>query len=230
MDGNVKYGVGIKVDVDTRLALEKIRRMDRRMFERVIKGAVNDTAYSTREHIQKFMKRVFHRPVSWTLRSVRFQKMKTMRDTASVYINDDQLKYLKVQVTGGIRPHKQSERRLHASGDLASGRVAVPTRYATDSRGNFKKSMRFKVIDALVQNDKSSPYFAITESGRHLKPGVYRRMARNKLRPVMVDSSSATYRALFPFHRVALRYINRRLPRQLNRWMEFQLKRAGVKK
>ena len=105
---------------------------------RMMRNAINDTAFKVREAEQAELRRALDRPTPWTIRTIYVTKATKERLSAVVGPTDhftrggfsyNQTPWERViahHVYGGPRQHKAFERRLHAAGILPAGWFAVP--------------------------------------------------------------------------------------------------------
>ena len=175
--------------IEIRLQLEGFDRM--RGFVAGLEGklqkaaakAVNDTAKAAAEELNASTRNAFDRPNQFTQRAALVSRYATATNpSAEVALRPRQDRYLRPSIVGGQRPAKPSERRLAASHPSLNGRAAWRPGIdaSRDASGNIR---RRQLVDALSGKDPKS--FLLTEQRGKLKPGVYRRMARGKLRNVL---------------------------------------------
>jgi hypothetical protein len=155
-------------------------------------------------------------------------------------------KILAPHVYGGNRLAKASERRLQQAGILPNGWVTVPGKGARlDSYGNMSGG---QIVEILVwlnamsmysgdntnrrdrQRDRKNKmeqrgesFFAIRPGARsHLHPGVYRKFANGRIKPVLIFVSRATYRRRLRWFEIGNRVVADVFPREL----QYQYRRA----
>jgi len=132
--------------------------------------ALTKTAKLAQADIKQEMRRVFDRPVAYTLNST-FVKPATVQSLAStVGIKDDMfsggkgtlpVNYLSPQIAGGDRKLKRFERALQSRGHLPDGMMAVPGAAAKiDGNGNMSRGQLMQILSALGAGEKSAGYSA----------------------------------------------------------------------
>jgi hypothetical protein len=125
------------------------------------------------------MRRVFDRPVRWTLNSVRVVPATKDTLSARIFVKDDAPRngtrpedYLLPQVEGGGRKEKRFERAMRYAGLLPAGWRAIPGDAAPlDGYGNLKRGEIQRILTAT--RTAFDPYQRKTNSKRS------RRNARN---------------------------------------------------
>ncbi len=173
--------------------------------------ALNKTAEWMETDIRLEMRKVLDRPTKFTLKSLYVKRATKRKLQAEVLFKDfipkgtPADKYLKPQVYGGSRGQKGFEKVLVRYGYLAPGWYAVPGAGARLNRsGNMTAGAITQILTALralpgtptvggreVKFTKRSKavkkIFAIPywKQGYHLKPGVYKRMARG-VKPLLI--------------------------------------------
>jgi hypothetical protein len=148
-------------------------------------------------------------------------------------------KYLAASVQGGARRLKRFERALRSVGVLPSGMYAVPGAGAQlDTYGNIKPSQIVQILSYFkafpeagykanmldktkarlakgTKTKRGMAYFVINHERRHshLPQGVWQRTAfgfGSAIKPVLIFVSRASYEAIFDFHYVAQKTVERR--------------------
>lgn len=176
-------GVEIKVQLE---GFDRMRGFVAGLEGKLAKAAakaVNDTAKAAAEELNASTRTAFDRPNKFTERAAYVSRYATASNpSAEVSLRPIQARYLRPNIEGGQRPSKPSERRLAASYSSLAGRAAWrPGADASrDASGNIR---RRQLVDTLSGKDPRS--FLLTEQRGKLRPGVYRRMARGKLRSVL---------------------------------------------
>lgn len=190
--------------------------------------AMTRTVQEIPEAVVAEMQAVFDRPTPWTLGSVRYSKATAQNLSASVWLDDAGrggsshpiAEHLIAQIEGGVRVEKRSEAILRAAGILPPGHVAVPGAGADlDAYGNMSRGQIQQILSALrlaetvrgflanrtkrsaARNRNQPQIFAATADSprtRHLKPGIYQRVADGLL-PLLMFVRTAQYRAVLDF-------------------------------
>ena len=202
--------------IDIRVQLQGFDRM--RGFVAGLEGklqkaaakAVNDTAKAAAEELNASTRTAFDRPNAFTQRAAFVSRYATAANpSAEVSLRPLQARYLTPQIVGGRRPAKPSERRLAASRPSLSNRAAwSPGRDAgRDASGNIR---RRQLVDALSGKDPKT--FLLTEQRGKLRPGVYRRMARGRLRNVLAFGQLPTLAKRWDVERIGRNAVARAWP------------------
>ena len=214
--------------IEIRLQLEGFDRM--RAFAAGLEGklqkaaakAVNDTAKAAAAELNASTRSVFDRPNAFTQRAALVSRYATAANPlAEVALRPLQARYLTPQIVGGQRPAQPSERRLAASRPSLNGRAAwSPGRDAgRDASGNIR---RRQLVDALSGKDPKS--FLLTEQRGKLRPGVYRRMARGRLRKVLAFGQLPTLAKRWDVERIGRNAVARAWPAASRRRLDEALK------
>lgn len=187
----------LKIDIRTDAAMltRSLTEFQREQLPFITAYALTTVGKMAVDAHKREMRRVFDRPVAWTLNSL-FLKTATKRDP-TIRIGFKEFaskgtpagKYLRWQIHGGGRVHKRFEKALIAAGTMLPGQYAVPTkRMVLDEHGNIPNGTIQKILSDLqssrdpTQNRNTAKrgrgklrmhsYFAITQPG-HLAPGIY---------------------------------------------------------
>lgn len=207
-------------------ALKQRLMENRALIEQAAQQTVNRLAMQGVRDIQAEMRKVFDRPRRETLNALKWVD-NSAPGTATIEWRDDGVvgkgsvtpsKWLRVQIIGGARGQKASERRLQRSHGSAAGQTIylVPTKYLrTDAYGNVPGSLMTKILSDLeaLGGDgqgfdgnrkagrrsrgklKNEQYFAIWPPGHaDLPPGIYQRFGRagkGYVRPVFIFTKAA---------------------------------------
>ena len=237
----------MKIEIST--DFEDVRKSVKRWGsagQRAAVWAVNDTANVVRDDLRTEMRRVFDRPTSFTLNSVRVKYANSTRPEAFVWLKDEAGKgtpadvYLGPQIFGGDRQLKRMEKALLANGLMPSGCFCVPAggakldQYGNVSRGQVVqilsqlKAQRGGGFESRASNSAASrrarakqgvTYFVLTKPWGKLKPGIYLRkklVRSSKVTPVFLYVKSVKYKPRFDFFGVADRSAAKNLPRIFN--------------
>jgi hypothetical protein len=188
--------------------------------------AINKTAEQVKDNLKSEMKRVFDRPTSFTINSLYIKRATKSKLIAEIKLKDEPGKgtaaaeYLQPQIISGKRKRKRSEMwlsdkgilsntghivpgkgmKLNKSGNITSGKMtqilsavgAHPDKYSNTSKHSRKKNTRVTKI------------FAISEgSNSHLKPGIYERYGKGKLRSLLYFVKGVTYKRILYYHEIA---------------------------
>ena len=214
--------------IEIKVQLEGFNRM--RAFVAGMEGklqkaaakAVNDTAKAAAEELNASTRNVFDRPNKFTQRAAFVSQYATASNpSAEVALRPLQAQYLRPQIVGGQRPAKPSERRLAASSPSLNGRAAWRPGIdaGRDASGNIR---RRQLVDALSGKDPRS--FLLTQQRGKLRPGVYQRMARGKLRNVLAFGQLPTLARRWDVERIGRNAVSRAWPAAIRRRLDEVLK------
>jgi hypothetical protein len=186
----------IKISIDDAAVKRLIDSLPKSAV-RAAEIALDQTVKAIRNEIRDEMRRVFDRPVPWTLNSLQITPTRNHNLQASVWFKDPermQQHYLVPQVEGGARKLKGLERAIAArSGvqmELVPGAGAKLDRYGNVARGQvmqimsvLKVSERWSghqsdVTRRSASRGKERDYVLIPRQRGKLIPGIYRRVAR----------------------------------------------------
>jgi hypothetical protein len=184
--------------------------------------ALNDTAKAAAKELNASTHTAFDRPNKFTQRATFVSRYATASNpSAEVALYPLQARYLTPQIVGGQRPAKPSERRLASSQPSLSGRAAWrPGRDAgRDASGNIR---RRQLVDALSGKDAKT--FTVTERRGRLRPGVYRRMARGRLRNVLAFGDLPTLAKRWDVERIGRDAVARAWPSAIRRRLDEALR------
>ncbi len=216
-------GIEIKVQLqgfDRMLAY--VAGMEGKLDKALIRAA-NDTAKAAAEDFNDSTRSAFDRPNKFTQRAAYVSRYaSTSNPSAEVSLRTVQGRYLRPQIVGGQRPAKPSERRLADAYPALSGRAAWrPGAGASLDRttGNIR---RRQLLDALTGKDPKS--FTLTQQRGKLRPGVYRRMAKGKLRSVLAFGSLPSLAKRWDVEKIGRRAVARAWPAASRRRIEQALK------
>jgi hypothetical protein len=184
--------------------------------------AVNDTAKAAAEDLNASTRSAFDRPSKFSQRAAFVSRYATAANpSAEVALRPLQARYLQPNIVGGQRPAKPSESRLAASYSSLNARAAWRPGIdaGRDASGNIR---RRQLVDALSGKDPRS--FLLTEQRGKLRPGVYRRMARGKLRNVLAFGQLPTLAKRWDVERIGRNAVARAWPAASRRRLDEALK------
>ena len=156
-------------------------------------NALNAVAFKARTGLQEEMKSSLDRPKPWTVKQVRVKKS-TKRNLEAIVGSPQAVagksgildQILGPHIRGTQRRSKPIESRLRAIGLMPSGYYAIPAsgtrrdRYGNMTRAAWRKLLRTnqerKLFSALPDQPKTA----------HLAPGIYERVNRRRIRPLVV--------------------------------------------
>ena len=135
----------------------------------VLAKSLTFTATAVRAGLVEEMKRVFDRPVPWTLNSLRLETATATKLTAAVHNKDEfgmtagkgtpAYKYLSPQIFGGERNVKRFEKALRYRGVLPSDLYVVPGRYCElDQYGNMSAGQIRQILSYFSSAEMTAGY------------------------------------------------------------------------
>ena len=187
----------LKIDARDLDALRKsLPQFSDRRFAAGLATALTRTAQAVRDAEQREMRDVFDRPTRYTLGSVFVQPARADQLQAVVGIKDQAsegrapIKWLRWQITGGLRRLTALERQLVGAGAMDGGDRAVPGRFAKlDAFGNISRGQIGQILSQLrietgrLGSARTMPRFAAEDTpadqrrkraaiiGQHTKAG-----------------------------------------------------------
>lgn len=229
----------ITVHVDISPAIRHLDSIQRKQVPFATSVALNRTAKLAQEGIRTEMSSVFESPKPYTLGGT-FTKPSTKTDLTAIVGLKDQArggrppaKYLRAEVTGGLRRSAGYELVLSKLGALPNGWRALPAGGAKmDRYGNMQSAQLTEIIGALKSGARiykgkgkrghAAGYFIASPGGRntaHLAPGIYYRVERNgesAIIPVLIFVASVTYKPRLNIERVVRLAVARHLQTEFN--------------
>lgn len=228
-----------KSSVDAALRDLRMRRVN---IPLAAAKALTFTAQDVQAAEKREIPRVFDRPTPFTSNSLYLKGATPARLTARVWFKDLRFKahYLVPQVEGGDRPLKRFEKMLQARGLLPVGMFAVPgSRADLDAYGNISRGQLIKILSALNALPETG-YLAnrsarsAARRARSKKPkalvdyfvgrpspkdpaGVWERVGKKGLRPILIFVKSPRYRKRFDFYGIANNIATRNFPVHFDR-------------
>lgn len=194
-------------------------------------AAMSKTAYEARQAEIAQMPKVFDRPNALTQKAVLYRKASKDNLTFEVYLRDEigrsgtpPQRYLEAEILGGARRPKPFENRLRSVGILSSNEFAIPAVGMPLNRyGNLPASVISKILSQLqarrnvgvMQNTtkrsaarnkaRGGAVYFVPDMYSALPRGVYQRMARRRIRAVLIFVSAVpTYRKRYAFGEAAI--------------------------
>jgi hypothetical protein len=135
---------------------------------------------------------------------------------------------LKEHFGGGSRGNKPMEKALAAMGVLPNGwRVVAGAGMPLDAYHNPKRAAITELLGSLKsrasvfkgrgKNIKLIGYFVVLPSARsHLQPGIYKRVGRDAIKPMLIFIKAATYRSRFDLSRTAQSVVSQHFNAEFN--------------
>jgi hypothetical protein len=192
--------------------------------------ALTNTAHAVRQAEYDHMRKVFDRPVPFTLNSLYVKAASRGNLTAVVWLKPGANNYLHAQIFGGTRKLKRFEKALqHARGGLGqpmpANMFAVPgTGARLDAYGNISRGQIVQILSAfqsaqdvagfaanrtarsVKRRGKKLAQFFIGRPGRGKLPlGIWQRFQfahGSAIKPVLIFVRSTRYKKLFQFYEV----------------------------
>jgi hypothetical protein len=217
--------------------------------------AINNIAKNIEAEQQKEIGGTFDRPKPSTVKAT-YIKRSTKNDLTAIIGLKDRTKgvpaaeYLHPNVKGGARAYKRSELMLHRAGILPAGMFTVPgagaklDNYGNMSRGQINQILSyFRTFGNTALNTKRmnmtdkrragmvkrrSDYFVVPVADRQAKlyPGIWQRLGRDDIAPVLLFVDKATYRATYNFGEIAARVVRRTFQAEFDKALEMALRTA----
>lgn len=229
--------ISLGVQTNVPMLLAGLTDLQRRKLPLITAMALTFTAKLVEDAERREMRRVFDRPVDWTLNAL-YTKPATRGDPrASVGFKDWASKgtpagrYLRYHIDGGPREHTGFEMAMRRAGVLPNDRYAVPTsRLRLDGHGNVPKGLHTKVLSDLgassdpTQNRNPGrksrgrlrhlKFFAIStptkDRGSVMAPGIYLQVGASTHQQILMWAfvRQPTYRKRFDWAGIAQRTID----------------------
>lgn len=136
-------------------------------------------------------------------------------------------KYIKEHIAGGKRNMKPFERRLVSQGVLPAGMKVVPGREVrVDRFGNMSRKLMTDVLHAVSKKQDARSKYFIADRTSHLAQGVWERLAKRHIRPVMLFVNAAEYQRRFHFYELGKEFAYDAFPQAFNTALEQALATA----
>lgn len=198
--------------------------------------ALTRTGKEVEKDVQQTIPQTFDRPKPQTTKGTFLKKATTAALEATVGIKDRVAAYLAPNIGASgkaPRTYKNSEKMLRAAGILAPGYFTVPgagarlDEYGNMSRGQIVQilsyfrtfgntalnSKRMNATDKYRANlaRKNADYFVVPVADRAagLFPGIWQRIGKQEIKPVLVFVNQPQYRAIYNFNDKAQRTVQR---------------------
>ena len=185
----------ISVQADIRQATRYLNSVQKKQIPYAASQALNQVAYQTARKVMpgKADDTFDGGATAFTKRGFKYRKSNKKNLTAWVYIDQDQARYMRYQIEGGVRLPQQKY-------------IAVPTGKAKLNKyGNVTRNTRQRYF-------QNSGKFTTNERG------VYERVGRSGLvRKVINFVGRAVYRPKFKFYALTRAEVGRTYPQAFNR-------------
>lgn len=226
--------IALKIDLDD--IIDDLDNLIKKQVPFVASKALNSSVYKGSTLTKKAMPFFIQGgPVPFTARGVRYTKSNKRDLRASIYIPDDQWKYMRWIVDGGT---KQWTKSRHGIGKP----IYKNTRF--NKYGNIPGRKRKEAVWREILNRSSKGTVAIPMKGQLGKgefisdrtgkgPALWKRVGRGKntqLKLLMTFDRKAQYgKGRFPFHEFNVKYVTKYFPRNFNRYLEDIVNRESKK-
>lgn len=196
--------------------------------------ALTRTGKEVEKDIQQTIPQTFDRPKPQTTKGTFIKKATPATLAATVGIKDRIAAYLAPNIGASgktPRTYKNSEKMLRAARILPDGHYTVPgagarlDQYGNMSRGQIVQilsyfrtfgntainSKRMNATDKYRANlaRKSSDYFVVPVAAAGLFPGIWQRVSKQEIKPVLVFVNQPQYKAIYNFNEKAQRTVQR---------------------
>lgn len=172
-----------------REALEKaFKDLPRNQMPFAASLTINAIANDIKRATDRRLIEAFASPRAFT-RNAAFMKRSNKRDIVAVVgIKERQARYLLVQETGGVRPHKAFERALRSSGVMDANEYAMPTGVLRPTRALFATVLSKVRGGGAVRGKprKVAGAVFVPQRGSRLHRGIWRRMRNGRLQPIFI--------------------------------------------
>lgn len=176
-----------------------------------ISQALNSTGFDIRSSLKGATRQYFNQPTPFIQNGWRVDKSNKRNLVVTVLPEAKREPYLRANITGGRRGTKPFEAKFlgDASSAIPSGSKLIPAAIRRNSAGNVSLSA-LKRITQQIGSPGRGGVFVGTPAGTGRPPGVYQRMARNRLKPLFIAVPSASYRPIFPINDIGTKVAERR--------------------
>jgi len=181
--------------------------------------ALNKTAKAVQKELTAEMSRTFDRPTPFIKKSLYIRPASKQNLIAEVGVKDEATKILVHQIYGGQRVMKRSEKwlrhywtlgagaRLNQYGNISPGQItqilSVTKTHPDPYSWTTKRSRK--------RNKKLPGYFIIRKglTKRGLHPGVWQRVGKKSVKPVLIFGREPHYRPRYKFFEVAIHTVRK---------------------
>ena len=224
--------IQLSIRTDAASLLRGLTTFQREQLPFITAYALTTTGQMAIDAHKREMRRVFDRPVDWTVNSLFLTPAKKQDPNPFIRIGFKDFaskgtpagRYLQWQINGGGREHKRFEKALIAAGTMLPGQYAVPTRrLVLDAHGNIPRGTITKILSDLqssrdpTQNRNTArrgrgklrmlAFFAITRPGSGLAPGIYLNIGPGQQILVIAYVRQPTYRKRYDWTGITKRAV-----------------------
>ena len=176
--------------------------------------ALNDAAKEAVKGLNTSTGKYFDRPTAFTSRGYTVTGYSNKNNLeATLNLRPVQAAYLTPSIVGGIRPQRPSERKTPGISAWRPGRDAK-----LNASGNISKAQAVKALQG------GGKLFRLDTARGKLRPGIYQRMARGKIKNILSFNALPNIPRRWPVDRIVKASVARTLPGRLNYWMEQAIK------
>ncbi|CAI3953661.1 unnamed protein product [Commensalibacter communis] len=202
------------IRLDTKQASMELQRIASKDIPYAVALGLNGVAKAARDQVKQELPSIFHNTNAFTRNAVAFTPATKNYQTATIFIKDQQAKYLQFEEYGGTRTPSDNITNPSAKGLV----VAAPNAKKNASGGlpkGYVKSLAQKAqqdlqrAKAAGRKGKAQSILKIT--GKNGKPGgffLYNRQQRSLTRLVSFVSK-ASYKPKMGFHQKVEQFINK---------------------
>lgn len=224
--------IEIKITRDIGLFKNKLNKKVKKQLPFATALALTRTAEGLMKRQKKEMRRVFNKPLPYTVNAVAFQgaDKRDPKPDARVFFREfagkgtPAYKYLEPNIHGGPRRAKAHERRLRSLGILTANGFTAPGRDApVNARGNIAGGHYTRLLAAVGalggdsttarsrrRNKGVRGYYVARKGGRAV--GIRRHVGGQSKR-ILNFIGSPSYRPRYDFYGLSDRYVKKFLPR-----------------
>lgn len=208
--------IGFKFNANTKLVNEKMSNMVARQMPYAQQLALNNTAKNLIARNKRDMRKIFDRPVNFTLNAFYFKAARKYENSVTIRRKDMQKgkHYLEVQEDGGVRPQSGFEKAFEANLPYAGILKHITPTAGTrlNKHGNMSPGFRSQMLSAMRvardpqqrsktfgrPNKGNKEFFVPNTTGK--QAGVYQKYKSGRIRKVLnFHSTSMRYRPRLRF-------------------------------
>ena len=190
----------INLQANVKDAIKKLDKIQRQQLPFASSVALNETAAFTATNLNNDTRQYFDKPTPFTQKSFSMKRSSKRNLRAAVFAKDVQAEYLHYQIRGGTRLPKR--RAIPVPVNLKRNR------YGNMPRGRIKKLLaRPNVFSGIVYG-----IGGIWQRGSFSRSGNFTSSSRRRgtaLRLLVAWEPKASYTPLFPYDKLANRYVQR---------------------
>lgn len=246
IENQIRDGVRFTINDDITRLSNRLSNIQRQELPFATEMAFNKTVRGLYGAQRKEMRSVFDKPVSWTLRSLRYERAykKQTPINARVFFAEEApkgtpaYKYLTPNIEGG--PRRQKRHEVLLSRKLGSTIYTAPAKDAPiNAAGNITGGNYTRILAAvqafeevgfngntttrsMKRNKAVRGYYVAKKGGRAV--GVRQRVGGESKQILNFTDRPPTYRKRYDFYGLGDSYINKNLPRNFRSALRYALK------